>query len=145
MSRKDHALSLFSQHFNCSQAVFAAYRLPDALDESAALKLASVFGAGVASTGRGLCGAVTGGLMALSMKHGRGDLDSVEAKAKTYELGRKFMETFEARHGSCVCERLLGICIGTPEGHRQAQEARLFETQCLGYVSSAAEILDDLL
>jgi C_GCAxxG_C_C family probable redox protein len=145
MSRKSDAVRLFSQRFNCSQAVFTAYREPDALDERTALKLATVFGAGVAATGRDLCGAVTGGLMAISMKHGRGDLDSVEAKAKTYELGRKFMKRFEAHNGSCICEKILGISIGTPEGHRQAQEARLFETRCLDCVKSAAEILDDLL
>ena len=144
MDRKTHAVKLFSQRYNCSQAVFAAYR-PEDLDEQTALKLGTAFGAGVAATGSHLCGSVSGALMALSMKHGRGDLESVDAKSKTYDLGRQFMKRFEACNGSCVCERILGMNIGTPEGHQKAQEARLFETKCLDVVRSAADLLEELL
>jgi C_GCAxxG_C_C family probable redox protein len=83
--------------------------------------------------------------MAISMKHGRGDLDSVDAKTRTYELGRAFMTQFAARNGSCICAQILGIDVGTAEGHKQAQEARLFETKCLEAVKSAADILDVML
>jgi C_GCAxxG_C_C family probable redox protein len=99
------------------------------LDDKTALKLATIFGAGVACTGHELCGAVSGALLALSMKHGRGDLESVDAKTKTYELGRHFMAEFRAMHGSCVCEQILGVNIGTSQGHEQARDAGLFETK----------------
>jgi len=145
MSRKDNAVKLFTQRLNCSQAIFSAYRQENELTEEAALKLATVFGAGVACTGRELCGAVTGALMAISMKHGRGDLESVDAKTNTYEIGREFMAEFEARNGSCICEQLLGVNIGTAQGHKRAQEARLFETKCLDVVKSAADILEEML
>ena len=145
MSRKANALRLFKERFNCSQAVFCAYRQEHELDEPTALKLATAFGAGVAGTGRSLCGAVTGGLMAISMKHGREDLASVDAKVKTYQLGAQFMAEFEAKHGSCKCEDILGLNIGTPEGHAQANQQKLFETKCLEVVESAADILEELL
>jgi len=60
-------------------------------------------------------------------------------------MGRQFLSQFKAKHGSCVCEQLLGMNIGTAEGHKKAQEAGLFETQCLDVVKSAADILDELL
>lgn len=145
MSRKDEAVRLFSERFNCSQAIFTAYREPNTLDERTALKLATVLGAGVAGTGRELCGAVSGGLLAISLKHGRGDLASFDAKSNTYELGRELMEQFEARHGTCICEKLLGVNVGTPAGHQQAQQARFFETRCLEYVKSCADLLEKLL
>ena len=142
MTRTEHAVSLFKDRFNCSQAIFTAFRQVDKLDEQTALKLATVFGAGTARTG-GTCGAVSGALMAISMKHGRGDLASVAAKDKTYELGREFMEEFARRNGSCVCAELLGMNIGVPENMAKAHALGLFETKCLALVKSAAEILED--
>ena len=143
MTRTEKAVELFSQRFNCCQAVFTAFRQPDKLDEATALKLGTVFGAGVACTG-GTCGAVSGALMAISMKHGRGDLLSVDAKTKTYELGRKLMHEFARQNGSCVCAELLGMNIGIPENMAKAQELGLFETKCLAMVRSAAEILESM-
>lgn len=145
MTRKDKAVDLFKQRFNCSQAIFAAYREPDMIDEQTALKLATVFGAGVAGTGHQLCGAVTGALLAISLRHGRGDLESVEAKAVTYELAQRFMAEFGAQNGSCLCEKVIGVDLGTPEGREKAQELRLFETRCADAVRSAAVLLDRLL
>jgi C_GCAxxG_C_C family probable redox protein len=144
MTRIQHATEIYKQRFNCSQAIFTAFRQPEMLDEGTSLKLATVFGGGVACTG-GTCGAVSGALMAISMKHGRGDLASVEAKAKTYQLARQFMDEFVKRNNSCVCAELLGMNIGVPENMAKAQELHLFETKCLALVQSAAEILDGML
>jgi C_GCAxxG_C_C family probable redox protein len=143
MTRTEKAVELFQQKFNCSQALFTAFRQADALDETTALKLGTVFGGGVACTG-GTCGAVSGALMAISMRHGRGDLQSVDAKTKTYELGRKLMNEFARQNGSCVCAELLGMNIGVPENMARAQELKLFETKCLALVRSAAEILESM-
>jgi C_GCAxxG_C_C family probable redox protein len=144
MTQKQKAIDLFKQQLNCSQAVFTAFRQTDKLDEATALKLATVFGAGVACTG-GTCGAVTGALMAISMKHGRGDVASVDAKVRTYQLGRRFMDEFARQNGSCVCAELLGMNIGIPENMAKAQEQQLFQTKCLAIVQSAAEILERML
>jgi C_GCAxxG_C_C family probable redox protein len=145
MPRKEKAVQFFKQVFNCSQSIFTAYRQDDKIDEQTALKLATVFGAGVACTGQNLCGAVTGALMAISMKYGRGNVEDLEGKPKTYDLARKFMEEFQKKMTSCVCEDILGINIGTPENLRKADELKLFKTKCLDAVKSAADILDKML
>ncbi len=147
MRRRDRAVELFRRDFNCCQAVFAAYRQADRLDEDTALRLASVFGAGIACSGAELCGAVTGALMAISMKHGSAapDADVGAAKERAYALGRQLLSEFTERVGSCRCEEILGINIGSPENLAAARERRLFETRCVEAVRSAADILDRML
>ncbi len=143
--RYEKAIEIYKKAFNCSQSVFTAYRQEDKLDEASALKLSTIFGGGVASTGTGLCGAVTGALMAISMKYGKADIKDNDAKLKTYELGRQFMAEFAGKNGTCVCEEILGINIGTPENMAKARQAKLFETKCFDAVKSAAKILDNII
>lgn len=145
MNRKEKATGLFKQGFNCSQAVFTAYRQEEKIGEETSLKLATVFGAGVCCTGRELCGAVSGALMAISMKYGRGSLKALDDKSKTYALGKQFMDEFSGKNGSCICGEILGIDIGTPEGAKEAQEKGLFTTLCADMVASASDILEKLL
>jgi len=145
MNRKEKSLEIFRQSFNCSQAIFCAYRNTAALDEENSLKLATMFGAGVASTGTGLCGAVTGGLMAISMHHGRGSVEDTQAKRTTYELGRQFISDFTSQIGACTCEAILGINISSPENMKKALEDKLFETTCVDAVRTAAELLDEII
>ncbi len=145
MKRKERALELFRNHSNCSQAVFTAYRQADEMDEITAMKLATMFGAGSAGTGNELCGAVNGALLALSMKYGMGDLQSIGAKADCYARGRHFMEEFTAILGSCSCEGVIGLNLGTPENLQKAKEMKLFETRCIEAVRTAADILETML
>jgi C_GCAxxG_C_C family probable redox protein len=145
MQRKEKALQLFSNRCNCSQAVFAAFRVAEVLDEVSALRLATVFGGGVGSTGGGMCGAVSGALLALSMRYGMGGIEELENKKRTYEFGRQFMAEFEKRMGSCRCESILGLCIGEPENLQKARELKLFETVCVEAVGTAADILEEML
>ncbi|AAM71881.1 MAG TPA: hypothetical protein DEB17_02320 [Chlorobaculum sp.] len=145
MHRKERALELFSNRCNCSQAVFAAFRQTKVLDEASALRLATMFGGGVAGSGGGMCGAVTGALMVLSMRYGMGGVEELVNRKKTYELGRQFIEEFEKRMGSARCESILGLCIGEPENLQKARELKLFETVCVSAVATASDILEEML
>lgn len=145
MHRKERALELFSNRCNCSQAVFAAFRQIKVLDEASALRLATMFGGGVAGSGGGMCGAVTGALLVLSMRYGMGGIEELANKRKTYELGRQFIEEFEKRMGSGRCESILGLCIGEPENLQKARELKLFETVCVSAVATASDILEEML
>ncbi|UWX57011.1 C-GCAxxG-C-C family protein [Chlorobaculum sp. MV4-Y] len=145
MHRKEKAIELFSNRCNCSQAVFAAFRQAEVLDEASALRLATVFGGGCVGSGGGMCGAVTGALMVLSMRYGMGGIEELANKSKTYELGRQFMAEFERRMGSCQCESILGLCIGEPENLQKARELKLFETVCVDAVATASDILEEML
>ena len=135
---------MFSNRCNCSQAVFTAFRRAEVLDEAGALRLATMFGGGVAGAGGGMCGAVNGALMAISMRYGMGGIGELANKTQTYELGRQFMAEFEKRMGSCRCESILGLNIGEPENLQKARELKLFETVCVDTVGTACDILEEM-
>ena len=144
MSNIDQAVECFGQGFACSQAILATYGEPLGLGRSQALKLAEGFAGGMAGLGE-TCGAVTGALMVLGLKHGRTRPDDAEAKMTTNRLVREFMRQFEARRGSARCRDLLGCAIDTPEGLQAARDRKLFTTVCPAVVRDAAEILEALL
>lgn len=141
MGKVDRAVSCFKEGFNCSQAILSTYGPELGLDRDSALRIACAFGGGTARMGEA-CGAVTGSIMALGLKHGTQTAGDAAAKEKTYGLVRGFVRSFKARNGSIVCRDLLGCDISEPEGMNQAEEENLFDTICPGLVRDAAEILE---
>lgn len=137
------AAALFEQGFTCGQAVLAAHAARLGLERDAALRAACAFGGGVARTG-GTCGAVNGALVAIGLAHGRTRVEDLAAREKTYEATRAFLDRFRAEHGALACRDLLGVDIGTPEGHQAAQDAGLFRTRCPGFVRGAARLVGTL-
>ena len=144
MSKVEETVTRYLQGLSCSQSVFVVYRQPMGLSESDALKLSTVFGAGMCGTGCGLCGAASGALLALSMRHGMDGIDSLDAKARTYELGRQFLAEFGQRmDGVTTCEGILGMSPLSTEYKERSKELRA--TKCAGAVRTAAEILESML
>jgi C_GCAxxG_C_C family probable redox protein len=142
-SRVDDALACFGEGFNCAQAALSPYAEAAGMDASTALKIASPFGGGLGRTG-GLCGAVSGALMALGALRGTGSNDMAD-KGRDGELARDFMARFRRRNGSLICKDLLDCDIGTPEGWAEAQ-AKSFHTEvCPRFVGSAVEIVEEML
>jgi C_GCAxxG_C_C family probable redox protein len=135
------AVTFFSQDFNCAQSVLAAFAPQLGMEEARLLKMASPFGGGVARRGH-ICGAVSGGLMALGMAEGA---DIPAGKEDAYRLGQEFLRRFEARHKSIVCRELLGLDISTPAGWLQAREKDAFKSVCPQFVRDAAEIVQAML
>jgi C_GCAxxG_C_C family probable redox protein len=144
MSRSDAAADDFKKGFSCSQAVLAALSGPLGLDRERALKISQSFGGGMARLGL-TCGAVTGALMAIGLKYGRTRAEDEGAREKTYALVRDFIGQFKARHGSIVCNDLIGADMSTAEGHDQAAARGVFELLCPKYVRDAVEILEKIL
>ena len=144
MTKPDDAASTFKQGFNCSQAVFCAFADECGIDRTLGLRVAGAFGGGMARTGE-TCGAVTGALMVIGMKYGKVRVEDDQAKLKTYEVARRFMERFTDRHGHLKCRDLLGYDLSTPEGRRAVAERRLHETLCVKLVQDAAGILEQVL
>jgi C_GCAxxG_C_C family probable redox protein len=138
------ALEIFSNGYNCAQAVLVACGGPLGLDRNTALRVAGPFGAGIGRMG-GTCGAVSGAFMAIGLKYAKVDSTDNAAKDKGYALAREFVARFEQRHGSTLCRKLLGIDLSTPEGMAQAKKSGVFETRCPEFVRSAVEIVEELL
>ncbi len=144
MNRKDRAVDLFKQGYSCSQAVAAVFAEDNGLPVATAFRLAQGFGAGMARLAE-TCGAVTGAIMIIGLKHGRTRPEDEAAKERTYVLVQELFRRFQARHGSLRCRDLLGCDIGTADGRKAAAEGKLHGELCPLLVASAVEILEDSL
>jgi len=144
MSKVELAVSCFEEGFACSQALLSTYSPQFGLDRETALKVAGAFGGGMGRMGE-ICGAVTGALMVIGLKHGITIADDEQSQEKTYSLVNEFVNRFKSRTGSIVCRELLGCDISTAEGMNTAKEKGLFTTLCPKYVRDAAETLEQIL
>ena len=143
MSKEEEAVERFKQGYGCAQSVFTVYCPPGVMDEKDALKMSTFLGGGICASGTGPCGAASGALLALSMKHGMSDPNAKEAKEKTYALGQTLLTRFEERLGARTCNGVLGVPNGSPEHKEKAQEIRA--TRCVAAVRTASQVLEELL
>lgn len=140
MSRKKKAETYFDSGYSCSQAVLANFGEEYGLGTDMAVKVAGAFGGGMSQLGQ-VCGAVTGALMVIGLKHGT----TGEEKQNTYDIAREFVRLFTERHGSISCPELIGYDLGIAEERSAAKEKGVFSTHCSRYVRDAVEILEEIL
>ena len=144
-SRSEIALEKFSAGYNCAQSVFYSFCEDLGLDKNTALRIASGLGSGMGRSGE-VCGAVSGGILVLGTKYGRGENDSPAAKELTYTKTRALMSRFSGVHGSYKCRDLLnGYDLTTEEGFRQFKVQDLTNKVCKHCVRSMVEILQEML
>ncbi len=118
------------------------------MDHETAVKVSCGFAGGMYLGS--VCGAVTGGIMAIGLKHGG---TGMQAGLRTAALTRQFTDKFKAQHASVNCPDLTGfdlskIDITKPEVmaamYKDAQAKKAFAA-CAGYVNDAAKIVVELL
>jgi len=144
-TKSEAAVEKFLAGYNCAQSVLYAFGPELGLDGEIALKVATGLGAGMARRGE-VCGAVTGGILALGLKYGRGGRQGRSATEETYQKTQELMARFEERHGSCSCRVLLEGCdLKTAEGQRHFKEQDLLHKTCVGCVQSVVEILTQIV
>jgi C_GCAxxG_C_C family probable redox protein len=143
--RVEAAVSFFKQGFNCSQAVFAVFADQFGIDEETALKISAGFGGGIGAQGL-TCGAVTGAIMVIGLKHGGTKPEDTDAKKQTYRLARELSKRFKERNcGTIECRELLKCDMSTKEGYEEAKKRDVHNTVCPKFVADAAEILEEIL
>lgn len=135
----------FMEGYNCAQSVLFSFCNELGLDNDTALKLSCGFGGGMGRMGE-VCGAVSGGILVLGLKFGRGKNEDRAATDFAYSKIREFMSRFSARHGSCRCRDLLGGCdLTTPEGQAYFKENECFNLICRPCVRDAAMMVQDII
>ena len=142
-SRKEIATEYFDNNFNCAQAVFTTFAVEEGMPEELALKIATQVGGGCRKGE--VCGAVSGALMVLGLKHGHYHLDAPEEKAAAYRLSEEFMDRFIEKQGTVVCRELLGYNVSKPEDMVKIRELGLFHSKCPEMIRCATEILEEML
>jgi len=147
-SKVESAVACFKEGFLCSQALLSTYGPELGLDQEIALKFSEVFGGGIARTGK-ICGAVNGAIMVIGLKYGHSKLEDgqtrEQARVKTFNLVRDFINRFESLNNSISCRDLINCDISTPEGIQLARENKIIATICPKIVKDAAEIIELIL
>lgn len=143
MNRIEVATSLFKKGHDCSQSVLAAFDDITGIDRETSLKLGSPFAGGMGKMGD-TCGAVTGALMVIGLKHGVTDPADKKAKEKTHELVNNFVEKFRTLNSSTVCREIIGHDIKTI-GSLSSGVRKEVHSKCLKSVQDAVRILEEIL
>lgn len=144
MGRLEAATNLFLDGYNCTQSILYAFREELGLSEETSLKISCGLGAGMARKGE-VCGAVTGGILVLGMRHGRVLNEDRTATETTYAKTQELMNRFTSKHGSCLCRQLLKGCdLSTEDGQIFFKENDFLSQICLICVQSVVEILEQI-
>ena len=84
-----------------------------------------------------MCGAVSGGIMALGLCQGRKKPD--DSREKCYASVQKLIKMFEDRFGSTNCRELTGCDLGTKKGRREFKERNMIE-KCREFTEEATRL-----
>ena len=134
--------TLFQQGFCCAESVLQAIAESRSIQSELIPRIATGLCGGIARTG-GICGAVSGSVLAINMVAGRNHADqSTEANVR---LVQAFLRAFETKFGTTNCERLIGCRLDTPEGQRFFKENKLRERNCQRFTREAAGMANDIL
>jgi C_GCAxxG_C_C family probable redox protein len=105
----------FDGGFNCAEAVLLAGTEFLGRGTDDVPRIATPFGGGLAGCGY-TCGAISGGLMVIGLKYGRGEAADLESKRQAYKLADRLLEAFTRRFGSVNCRELSGVDFKTKAG-----------------------------
>jgi len=138
----EKAVELFIGNYNCAQSVLLTmFEFWNGKNELVP-KIATGFGGGIGRCGS-VCGALTGGVMAIGVKYGTNE-PSLEKRLKAYKLAQKFYKQFEKQHGSVFCRELIGYDLSNPKELEEARKSQVFEEKCANFVREAVETLLEL-
>lgn len=144
MSKEDaqkRGIELFSSGYNCAQATLAALAPQFGMEEGAALKLSAAFGGGIARTG-GLCGALSGALMALGLKRTPVEI-SPAIKNAAYARAKQLMDDFAAACGAVHCRDLTGCDLASAEGQARFAREGMHKSVCEKLVRTAISLVEE--
>ena len=103
MTIREKAMGFHDKGCNCSQSVLCALGDETGLEETLAIRLATCFGGGMRCGN--VCGAVTGGLMALGCVCSKGQDPAAEKELSTV-LAHQLEDRFTAEIGTLLCSEI---------------------------------------
>ena len=131
----------FMNDQNCCQCVLTQWEDELGYDAEELQRIGAAFGGGMF---RGdTCGAVTGALMTLGMAFGGSG--SAEDVALIHEKAAEFRSEFIRRCGALNCREQLGYDFSVPGEKEKAIESGIMMDRCPILVTTALEILDDMM
>lgn len=136
IGRREKAMALHGQGYNCAQSVVLAFEDLLPLDGETLARLSASFGGGIGGM-REVCGAVSGMAMVLGFLYGNSDPKDRAAKGEHSARVQALAGKFRERNGEVVCKRLLGL--------EPVPGKELKKRPCGEYVGDAAEFLEEYI
>jgi len=147
--RQRRAETIFTEGYNCCQAVLLAFAdIIDGVDEQTLATIGTGLGGGVARL-REVCGAVSGMAIVASFIKPAIDPKNMAERTDNYALVQSFAARFKEERGSIVCRELLGIRAeaAKPEPPQPSERSQTYyhARPCVINVGLAARIVADYL
>jgi C_GCAxxG_C_C family probable redox protein len=137
------AMNYFRGDYNCAQSVLLAMQEYYGTRANRLIpKIATAFGGGIGRRGS-LCGALTGAIMAIGLKHGTNKTALAE-KEEAYTIALKFYDQFVKEFDSPLCRELIKFDLTNPEERERLLKSNVRDEKCSHFVKRAVEILIDL-
>lgn len=129
------AATHFLEGFSCAEAVLMSIASAQGISSPLIPKIATAFGSGLSCT-NGMCGALSGGILALSLIKGKTtkEDDRRELYSDVQELTRLFEKRFESNE----CTKLLGFSLSDADAGEKFVKGDCLKTKCVHYVSYVA-------
>ena len=125
MNPQKRSRQLFDSGLFCAESVLQTVAEYYEIKSGCIPKIATGFCSGLSRT-NGLCGAVTGGILAINLLTGRNTPEiTVE---KNYQFVQEFLSRFKKRYSTILCSELIQCDISQPGGMKQFRDLRLIET-----------------
>ncbi len=133
---------LFDMGFDCSQIVFGEFAERFGMKKEDAYRIAGCFGIGMAQDG--VCGALSGGMMALGFAFGNDTPDDLAKKDALFKKRDELVSEFKKRNGAVDCPDLLGQRIHTLEELMMTRLSGIYRN-CPKYCVDVIDIITDML
>lgn len=125
----------------CAESVLIVIAQEAGIASELIPKIATGLCSGISET-CGMCGALSGGILALSLLYGRERCgESVE---KNYNAVKKLISKFEKKFGSTNCKKLISCDLGTPEGKRKFKQNNR-HLDCREYTGQTAQFVSEII
>lgn len=128
--------ALMKEGMLCAESVLMAVAEAQGLSSPLIPRIATGLCGGMSRSNR-LCGAFTGGVLAVGLAYGRDNAEQSHEEA--YSFVQEYMERFERRFGASDCSTLCGCDLSTPEGKKAFRENRVIE-KCADLAAQAANM-----
>lgn len=145
MNIEEQAKHYFNTGYNCAESVLLAVCRESGYSESGIIKfiprMATGFGGGIARNG-GICGALSGGVMALGLALGRDD--AKESRDPCYPAADRFYSEFVERFGHSSCRELTGLDMKNETDRKRYMDV-IHQERCNPIVAWSAKRVMELI
>jgi C_GCAxxG_C_C family probable redox protein len=137
----EQSRNFFDSGYYCAESVIRSIAGHYGADPDLLTKVATGFCAGVSRTS-GMCGAVSGAIMAIGLIKGRTSPE--QPVYPVYILVQRLLDSFAKEFGSINCGHLVGCDLNRPEGQTWFKENDL-RSRCSNFTGQATRMALEII